>query len=359
MTDGTIGGITANGNKTTGNTSYGGGLYMGGGTATISGGAISGNQTDSQGQGGGIYMNGGTCTLSNGAVIGGVPNGTLSYANSAKYGGGIYSSGGTITVKGGKIQYNTASTAGGGIYTNGARGVVNMEKQTSKADILSYIEYNTAQEGGGIYANRGTVNFSDGYIQYNHASNAGGGIYVNRSGSDYGILNLKGSANLSYNSVPTGHDGGGVYLKGRIVVGEAEASGRIMAQTNYSGDAYSYTWEDHGNPTDSIDHILTNNRNNVYLPDPEVRDDHTDVIEIIEDGISLASHVGFSVEHGYVPVIYCDRRAATTCTSSRRARRTSTTCSTTRAATSPCSTATSPTCSTRTMCTSTASGRTR
>ena len=308
MTGGIIGGTTANGNKTTGNTSYGGGLYMAGGTATISGGTISGNATDAEGYGGGIYMNGGTCTLSGGSTIGGEPSGTLSYANSAKHGGGIYSANGTITVKGGKIQYNTA-TAGGGIYTNGAEGVVNMEKQTSKAETLSYIEHNTAQEGGGIYANRGTVNFSDGYIQYNHASNAGGGIYVNRSGSDYGILNLKGSANLSYNSVPTGHDGGGVYLKGRIVVGEAGASGRIMAQTNYSGDAYSYTWEDHGNPTDSIDHILTNNRNNVYLPDPEVRDDHTDVIEIIEDGISLASHVGFSVEHGYVPVIYCDSSA--------------------------------------------------
>ncbi len=221
MTGGAIGGTTAQGNYTTSGAGYGGGLYMGGGTATLSGGTLGGNKAEG-GYGGAIYMNGGTCTLSNGATIGGA---TASYANSAKYGGGIYSAGGTITVKGGKIQRNTASTAGGGIYTNGADGVVNMEKQTSKAEMLSYIEYNTAEEGGGIYANRGVVNFSDGYIQYNRASEAGGGIYVNdNGGDDYGTLYLKGSANLRRNNVPTGHNGGGVYLKGKVVVGEQTAN---------------------------------------------------------------------------------------------------------------------------------------
>ena len=305
MTGGTIGGTIANGNKTTGITSYGGGLYMGGGTATISGGSISGNHTDSDGMGGGIYMNGGTCTLSNGTTIGGA---STDYANSAKYGGGIYSAGGTITVKGGKIQRNTASTAGGGIYTNGAAGVVNMEKQTAKAEMLSYIEYNTAGEGGGIYANRGVVNFSDGHIQHNYASEAGGGIYVNdNGGGDYGTLYLKGSANLYRNHVPEGHDGGGVYLKGKVVVGEAGASGRIMAQENFAGDAYVYEWTDTGHPaTDSIDQVTANNRNNIYLPVPAVNATHrTDVITVIENGISADSHVGFSVPHGNVPVIYC------------------------------------------------------
>ena len=309
--NGVIGGTTAEGNRTTGSGSFGGGLFMNSGTANIAGGTISGNQTDRQGQGGGIYMNGGTCTLSNGATIGGLPNGSLSYANSAKYGGGIYSAGGTITVKGGKIQYNTASTAGGGIYTNGADGVVNMEKQTSKADMLSYIEYNTAEEGGGIYANRGVVNFSDGFIQYNHASNAGGGIYVNdNGGDDYGTLYLKGSANLRRNNVPEGHSGGGVYLKGKVVVGEQTANlGVIKAQENFAGDEYVYEWNDTGHPeTDSIDQVTANNRNNIYLPDPgdpSVLTNHRDVITVIENGISLQSNVGFSVPHNYVPVIYC------------------------------------------------------
>ena len=240
-------------------------------------------------------------------TVGGVSS---SYANSAKYGGGIYSAGGTITVKGGKIQYNTASTAGGGIYTNGADGVVNMEKQTSKAEMLSYIEYNTAQEGGGIYANRGVVNFSDGFIQYNYASEAGGGIYVNDNGDDdYGTLNLTGSANLRRNHVPEGHNGGGVYLKGMVVVGEQTANlGVIKAQENYAGDEYIYEWNDTGSPTDSIDQVTANNRNNIYLPNPGdtlVLTNHRDVITVIENGISLDSRVGFSVPHNYVPVIYC------------------------------------------------------
>ena len=310
MTGGAIGGTTAQGNYTTSGAGYGGGLYMGGGTATLSGGTLGGNKAEG-GYGGAIYMYGGTCTLSNGATIGGLPNGSLSYANSAKYGGGIYSAGGSITVKGGKIQYNTATTAGGGIYTNGADGVVNMEKQTSKAEMLSYIEYNTAEEGGGIYANRGVVNFSDGFIQYNHASEAGGGIYVNdNGGDDYGTLYLKGSANLRRNNVPTGHNGGGVYLKGKVVVGEQTANlGVIKAQENFAGDEYVYEWNDTGHPeTDSIDQVTANNRNNIYLPDPgdpSVLTNHRDVITVIENGISLQSNVGFSVPHNYVPVIYC------------------------------------------------------
>ena len=305
--DGVIGGTTAEGNATTGSGSTGGGLFMNSGTANIMGGSLSGNRTDGAGMGGGVYMNGGTCILSNGATVGGA---TDAYANSAMHGGGIYSAGGTITVKGGKIQRNTA-VAGGGIYTNGSGGVVNMEKQTSKAEALSYIEYNTAEEGGGIYANRGVVNFSDGYIQYNYASNAGGGMYVNdNGGNDYGTLNLKGSANLRRNHVPAGHNGGGVYLKGMVVVGEQTADlGRIMAQENYAGDEYVYEWNDTGHPeTDSIDQVTANNRNNIYLPHPEdtlVLTTHRDVITVIEDGISLTSRVGFSVPRNYVPVIYC------------------------------------------------------
>ena len=306
MSNGTIGGTTTNGNYTTNVGSNGGGVYMNAGTATLTGGTISGNYTNN-GYGGGIYMYGGRCDLSNGATIGGA---SASYANSSKYGGGIYSAGGTITVKGGKIQRNTASTAGGGIYTNGADGIVNMEKQTSKAEALSYIEYNTAQEGGGIYANRGVVNFSDGFIQYNYASEAGGGIYVNDNGDDdYGTLNLTGSANLRRNHVPEGHNGGGVYLKGKVVVGEQTANlGVIKAQENYAGDEYIYEWNDTGSPTDSIDQVTANNRNNIYLPNPGdtlVLTNHRDVITVIENGISLDSRVGFSVPHNYVPVIYC------------------------------------------------------
>ena len=308
MMGGIIGGTTLEGNYTDSINPQGlprqggGGLYVGNGTANISGGAICGNR--SWDYGGGIYINGGECTLSEGANIGGVPeNDTIIYTNRANKGGGIYSAGGTITLVGGKIQYNIADVAGGGIYSNGYFGTINVQKQkNSKTDVVSYIEYNKAQEGGGIYANRGTVNFSDGYIQYNYASEGGGGIYINDNGADdYGKLFLMGSAQLVRNYVPTGKKGGGIYLKGVVTIGEAMANstelGIISAEDNFA-----YTT----NQPETVT-ITDDNRNNVYLPVPVVDSAyHKDVLTVIYNGISEGSRIGFSVPANYVPVIYCE-----------------------------------------------------
>jgi hypothetical protein len=293
MTGGTIGGTTVEGNKTD-SLGYGGGLYMGSGTATLTNGTLSGNAAPN-GYGGAIFMNGGSCTLKGGSMIGGE---NADYANVAKHGGGIYSGGGTIKVKGGKIAFNQAVN-GGGIYSYGESPKVYVEKEvTGKADVLSYIEHNTADYGGGIYARRGEVHFSDGFIQYNLANRYGGGMYVDTIGTLY----LKGSANLKLNHVPGSTDGttngGGVYLLGTVTVGETGATGTILAQDNYKGDSYQY------NPDNGL-----NNRNNVFLPapqNPEVLTNHRDIITVIYNGINENSKVGFSVPRNYVPVIYCE-----------------------------------------------------
>lgn len=314
MTGGTIGGSVAQGNYTFGDSSQGGGLYIGGGLANISGGVISGNYTN-EGYGGGIYVEGGICTLADGATIGGAPNlgnpndpnDDLYYTNSANFGAGIYSAGGIITLQGGKIQYNEAAVAGGGIYSNGTFGVVNvMRQKNTKLDVSSDIEYNTAQYGGGIFANRGKVHFSDGTIRFNYASEKGGGLYVNDNGDgDYGELYLKGSAKLTRNHVPSGKKGGGVYLKGVVTIGErVDDLGTIMANDNY---AYTTNRPDTLNFEDPV-HFAQYNaiRNNVYLPDPTLDYTyHKDVITVIEDGISTNTEIGFSVPRNYVPVIYC------------------------------------------------------
>ena len=291
MSGGVIGGTTAQGNKTTGNGGYGGGLYMGGGTATLTGGSISGN-TATEGYGGGIYMVGGTCTLSGGANIGGE---STTYANNARFGGGLYSAGGAITFMGGHIDHNIATADGGGIYSNGPDATVLITKEGSA---LSYMLYNTAVNGGGIYANRGSVVFTDGNINYNYASQAGGGMYVN----DEGTLYLKGNAVLSRNHVPSSMKGGGVYLRGTVVVGEAsKTETSILAEDNFA-----FT-------TDSPETYTCDNttRNNIYLPEPIANpytsDIHRDVITVIENGIGANSHVGFSVPRNHVPVIYCER----------------------------------------------------
>ena len=291
MSGGVIGGTTAQGNSTTANASYGGGLYMGDGIATLAGGSISGN-TATEGYGGGIYMEGGTCILLGGAKIGGE---NATYANSARFGGGIYSAGGDITVNGGHIDYNNATVDGGGIYSNGLDATVLITKEGND---LSYMQYNTAVNGGGIYANRGSVVFTDGNVNYNYASQAGGGMYVN----DEGILYLKGNAVLSRNHVPTGMKGGGVYLRGTVVVGEAsKTETSILAEDNFAFTTNSPETYECNNTT----------RNNIYLPEPIANpytsDIHRDVITVIENGIGAESHVGFSVPRNHVPVIYCER----------------------------------------------------
>ena len=308
MTSGTIGGTTVEGNYTDSinDLGKGGGLYVGNGTASISGGAISGNH--SVDCGGGIYINAGVCTLSEGVIIGGEPDysNDLYYTNRSKFGGGIYSAGGIITLLGGKVQYNEAANDGGGIYSNGSEGVINVQKQKgAKPDVSGYIEYNTAQNGGGIYANRGTVNFSDGYIQYNYASKAGGGIYVGDNGDgDYGKLFLKGSAQLIRNHVPTGKKGGGVYLDGVAIIGDTVTNSTELGVIT-AKDNFAYTTS---GPFDYSADITNDNRNNVFLPDPEVdtvHNYHKVVITVIENGISDESEIGFSVPRNLVPVIYC------------------------------------------------------
>ena len=275
----------------------GGGVYVSGGDLNMHGGQLCTNLADN-GMGGGIFMSSGLCTLSEGAVIGGTD---ATYGNAAQFGAGVYSEGGTITVKGGMIDYNAATKAGGGIYSTGTTetaGKVYMQKEGTD---LSYLEYNTAPEGGGIYAENGEVFFSDGYIQYNYATTNGGGIYVNNDGTLY----LQGSANLNKNYTPSSGKGGGVYLKGTVVVGESssKALGTITAENNFCADT-----------DDPINYVPTDDtRNNVYLPNPVATPDaspsHIGVITVIQDGLDITSKVGFSVPRNHVPVIYCKRSA--------------------------------------------------
>ena len=273
MTGGTIGGSVDQGNFT-GSGGFGGGLYMNGGTATLTGGTVSANSAP-LGNGGGIYMDGGVCTLSGGSLVGG-----LGAGNTARYGGGIYSANGSITVNGGHIDYNTA-TDGGGIYSNGPDATVTIIKEGTTPSLL---EYNQAVRGGGIFANRGVVDFTDGQVRHNTASEAGGGMYVNTEGT----LNLKGSATLSGNHVPATGKGGGVYLDGTLNVGE-NAADPIDRHSLKVDDNYA------GTPSTP---------NNVYLHDMD------DVVTLLSDisgkdsGGNYHSHIGFSVDMGFRPVIY-------------------------------------------------------
>jgi len=109
---------------------YGGGIYVSGGTVTVSGCTLTANVAGSAGgsiySGGGIYVSGGTVTVSSCTLTG----------NSApNAGGGIYVGGGTVTLTNDTMTSNTATNYGGGLYiTSGA--TVSLDAFTV-ADILN------------------------------------------------------------------------------------------------------------------------------------------------------------------------------------------------------------------------------
>jgi hypothetical protein len=105
------------------NTSGYGGVYVSGGTFTMSDGAVSGN---SSAFGGGVHVFGGTFTMSGGAISG----------NSASYdGGGVHVFIGTFTMSDGAVSGNSAVN-GGGVYVDSS-GIFTMSGGAVNSNILS------------------------------------------------------------------------------------------------------------------------------------------------------------------------------------------------------------------------------
>ena len=249
-------------------------------------------------QGGGIYM-GKTTSEPDGVLLDDDPEmyiygGTI-IGNQALNGngGGVFLESGTFEMTAGSLEGNSASQYGGAVYITEVTGRT-MEGEITGGNIGSSGNGNSAACGGGIYADGGTmtVNYgsgASGMIQYNYASSKGGGLYISSTGK----LNLIGNTTLQYNRVSFGGCGGGVYLEGIVQAGHVSKSGdAIKVENNYAD-------EDGATITDL-------NRNNIYLPNPTVNSNHTDVITVVEGGLDLAnSSIGFSVSDNFVPVIYC------------------------------------------------------
>ena len=215
---------------------------------------------------------------------------------------------------------------------------------------IPLIQSNTATRGGGIFmaekaspsAPRAQLLFSggansseQGKIIFNYASEAGGGIYIDTTA----FMHMKGHCMVNANHVPEGKDGGGIYLKGRLYVGEAGSSatdnGLIVNQnfaigtdkagfdsTTYVADPPTYTNNNKGKlnntclmrHTYSFDHSLIDG----------TYDDEAAVICLLSDisGFSYtdsngngtydsgdpstttaASSIGFHVTQGFCPVL--------------------------------------------------------
>ena len=128
------------------------------------GGTISKNTTR---YGGGVYMSGGTFTMSGTAKITG---NTVSYN-----GGGVYMMGGTFTMSGGEITGNTAKVNGGGVYVKDSTFTMSSAKITGNT-----ATGNSSSYGGGVFVDNGTFAMSGtAAITGNTAKTDGGGVNMN------------------------------------------------------------------------------------------------------------------------------------------------------------------------------------
>ena len=196
-----------NGGKITGNTAldYGGGVltfpqYSKKITININNGEISGNKV-TKGSGGAVAAFFGVTELN-------IKGGTLTGNSAYQFGGGVFLYGTTnVTISGGTISENRASQ-GGGVYLWTTSAV----KQTGGS-----IENNVAVEGGGVYG--GTYTMTGGVIKDNNNSltdeerlwREGDGVYVGTA------FNLGDAAEISTNNDVYLKEGASVAKEGRYI----------------------------------------------------------------------------------------------------------------------------------------------
>ena len=235
----------------------GGGIYVKGGTLTITGGSFINNSTGGTGQsdgggaiynegakvtiigctigdddsrkgnlavqGGGIFVDGGAeCILEAGTKI--IGNGTIGLGTGTGNGGGVYVAGNSslkmenVTIK--NCEATGTDSAGGGVYLY--KGTCTLEKVI--------VEGCKAPKGGGIFVSEEAecILKQDVKILQNVAmgtNSNGGGIFVDKDSGDIklGTLTINGSSEkpviISKN---TADYGGGVYNRGTAAINHAE-----------------------------------------------------------------------------------------------------------------------------------------
>ena len=176
---------------------YGCGVQIEGGTFTMNGGEISGN--DSFIDGGGVYVrSGGEFNMA---------GGTIGVNEASNNGGGVSVSGGVFTMTGGTIKGNkAASGGGGGVYVT-ITGTFTMTGGTISGNQAS----GGSNGGGGVYLDDGSFTMNSGTITQNTAGVSGGGVYV-----DNGSFTMNGGT-ITGNTATI--SGGGVKVSGGIIDG--------------------------------------------------------------------------------------------------------------------------------------------
>jgi hypothetical protein len=181
---------------------------------------ISGNRASST-YGGGVFVNGGTFIMYGGVISG----------NSASHGGGVFGDYyGTFEMSGGIISDNFAIYDGGGVYVYNSRFAMN-------GGVISG-NNTTFGGGGGVYVYNGEFMMTDGTINSNTTYGGGGGVYV----YDNAFFEMiRGTISSNFAAYGGGaYINGGTFIKqwGGIIYGSG--AGSLFKNTATNGDSYGH-----------------------------------------------------------------------------------------------------------------------
>ena len=197
----------------------GGGLWLVNGNCTIKGTTISNNKANQDGCQVSVRTNG-KLTMESG-TISGVPDTSFDFTDkNSKKGGGVYVTGGTFTMTGGTIE-NCKAYMGGGVYVTGGTGKFNMsggiiQSCEAKNGGGVYVTSNNSS----VFENfvmSGNATIKGNTAGDVTGSGYGGGVYVAGSSSKF---TMKDSAVISGNTIncQAGYrpSGAGVYFHSSI-----------------------------------------------------------------------------------------------------------------------------------------------
>ena len=236
--------LEISGNKAVAGTADGGGILNNGGTLTVSGATnsrITGNSAARAG--GGIENNGGTVTLTN------ITLGTFgsSLGNSAGVnGGGLHISGaGNVTIDGGVIKANTAAQEGGGLW-NSATGTLTISDKSAGVTISGNTAAGAAdpagdntklQGGGGVFNDGGTVSVLD--VSANAVA-ISGNTATGANGSGGGILSIAGDVTVAGTTISgngASRAGGGIEaVSGNVTLNSVALTGNTLTTAPNPGN---------------------------------------------------------------------------------------------------------------------------
>ena len=226
---------------------YGGGIYVSGGTNTLTNCSITGNKvsaSSSSTYGGGIYVSGGTNTLENCSITK-----NTAFSSSSASGGGVYIYSGTNTLTNCSITDNTASTTsysayGGGVYIySGTNTLTNCSITDNTASASSSAASASSAYGGGVHIAGGTNTLENCSITKNTAfssssSASGGGVYLGGGGTNT-LTNCSIIKNTASTTSYSAYGGGGYLNTGTNTLTNCSITGNtVSASTSYTSSAY-------------------------------------------------------------------------------------------------------------------------